>query len=809
MTRAMGFHIGAVLILIGMAIAMVLRWPLPDLGFRVAFETGIVEHVQAGTAAARAGMQPGDQITVIYGYPWVEVNQRLFIVPLPWHNDDSTPITMTRAGVPTQLTLYPGPPDPALQIEKICRSILAVACWLTGYLLGTSPRASDPRLRRIAWFWLMMGGSLALYQLFVVTSYLMTIGVLWLQCTILAPIAVAMHSWYPRRPLAPTTERRTWLLLLGAVVILQVVVGVVFVRTPTTVLRYLRFQAIAPIGFLLAFLLSAVVLWRAYHHSPIAHIRRQIRLIATACVLAACWWGLLLVIQPERQTWSTTVQAGIFSLSAGLVPLAYLLGGVSADLMRLDQIARRIVVHALTGLLILAALLFGMRTQLLVMTPAAAILLGLALYRPLAQVAQRMVVGQVEAAHYLPLRQAISALGTSLHADRLATIIADGVDATFHAPLALYLRPTLRSEELTVMVLRGLDVPSTITLPAHRTPMRRPSTVSLASSIQAQFSATPLEPQLTTLVFHPGIALWGVIRHQKGQLLGLLVIGPRGDVDPYQPRDLQELDQLLAAASLALTNSASYTEQIAAKRMIRQLYRHLQQIEEQTAAAIAREIHDEVLNVNLRLNIELLQRMVDQVSDPKLRAQLETVIDGEQSTGQLLRLIGEELQPTGIDDPMGLTVGIERLVEQTRSRWPGTVSFTIAHGPVPVEGQVQRELVRIVREALTNAVTHAQATTIAVQICFPVAPDQPLIIQVCDNGQAGTPIAARPGHLGLRSMQERATSIGGRVTWQARPTGGTAVLIQAPTQVVVDADSELWKDLDDLADDMFPNGADA
>jgi len=79
---------------------------------------------------------------------------------------------------------------------------------------------------------------------------------------------------------------------------------------------------------------------------------------------------------------------------------------------------------------------------------------------------------------------------------------------------------------------------------------------------------------------------------------------------------------LLGAASLALANSVAYAQRREAEVMIRQLYQHLQQTQDATAAAIARELHDEIMNVNVRLNIESLQELVGRCGDVALRANL-------------------------------------------------------------------------------------------------------------------------------------------------------------------------------------------
>jgi signal transduction histidine kinase len=93
----------------------------------------------------------------------------------------------------------------------------------------------------------------------------------------------------------------------------------------------------------------------------------------------------------------------------------------------------------------------------------------------------------------------------------------------------------------------------------------------------------------------------------------MLLLGMRGDLDLYRPEDIRELQRLLAAASLALSNSAAYAQRREAETMIRQLYQHLQVAQDTTAAAVARELHDEIMNVNVRLNIEPSRALIGQV----------------------------------------------------------------------------------------------------------------------------------------------------------------------------------------------------
>ena len=76
---------------------------------------------------------------------------------------------------------------------------------------------------------------------------------------------------------------------------------------------------------------------------------------------------------------------------------------------------------------------------------------------------------------------------------------------------------------------------------------------------------------------------------------------------------------------------------------------------------------------------------------------------------------------------------------------------------------------RIVMEALTNVVRHAQASRCALK----VQRNDNLIIIISDGG-CGLPATVDRG-IGMRSMRERAEELGGTCIIEARPEGGTVV----------------------------------
>jgi signal transduction histidine kinase len=83
---------------------------------------------------------------------------------------------------------------------------------------------------------------------------------------------------------------------------------------------------------------------------------------------------------------------------------------------------------------------------------------------------------------------------------------------------------------------------------------------------------------------------------------------------------------------------------------------------------------------------------------------------------------------------------------------------------------------RVVQEALTNVVRHAEAGSVVVSI----RPDgEALLVEVTDDGHGPAPGTGGAG-LGLVGMRERAEALGGTVAAGPRPDGGYRVLATLP-----------------------------
>jgi two-component system, NarL family, sensor kinase len=124
----------------------------------------------------------------------------------------------------------------------------------------------------------------------------------------------------------------------------------------------------------------------------------------------------------------------------------------------------------------------------------------------------------------------------------------------------------------------------------------------------------------------------------------------------------------------------------------------------------------------------------------------------------------------------GLAVALQRLVE--RSSPAGRLRCSFRSDNIPennLQPRVHNELLRIAQEAIHNAVRHANATEIAVTLRWE---ESNLVLQVKDNGSGiSADRLEKSEGFGLGNMQERASTIDGRLQIQTAPGHGTSIIV--------------------------------
>jgi signal transduction histidine kinase len=126
-----------------------------------------------------------------------------------------------------------------------------------------------------------------------------------------------------------------------------------------------------------------------------------------------------------------------------------------------------------------------------------------------------------------------------------------------------------------------------------------------------------------------------------------------------------------------------------------------------------------------------------------------------------------------VDEPFD--VALVQTVEEIGDRLGTHVEIDAEPAP-KMTADRQQQLLRIVREAVTNAARHGQADLVRVEFTN----GNGLRLRIRDDGVGFDPDTGRTGGFGLRVMRERARSIGGELTIASRPHMGTEVEVVVP-----------------------------
>jgi len=191
-------------------------------------------------------------------------------------------------------------------------------------------------------------------------------------------------------------------------------------------------------------------------------------------------------------------------------------------------------------------------------------------------------------------------------------------------------------------------------------------------------------------------------------------------------------------------------------------------------ARIARELHDVVAHA---LSVIVVQAgAADDVFevDPKLARGPIRAIDGaaRSALADLRRVLGALKHDAGYAPQPGVA-RLDGLVEQVRATGL-EVGLRIEGRPRPLPTAVDLSAYRIVQEALTNVLKHAEAERARVVLRF----GDELVVEVTDDGHGPTNGAVGNGLIGMR---ERAALLGGTVNAGAAPGGGYRVRASLPT----------------------------
>ncbi len=215
----------------------------------------------------------------------------------------------------------------------------------------------------------------------------------------------------------------------------------------------------------------------------------------------------------------------------------------------------------------------------------------------------------------------------------------------------------------------------------------------------------------------------------------------------------------------------------ASREQLSELSFHLEAAREQERERIARDIHDELGSLLVRLKIEAtLMAGKLPAETPALREKarsIEALLD--QAMGAASR-VARELRP-GILKEFGLPAAIESLAEDFSQHFGIACRVHCADDLEP-DADTSLALFRIVQETLTNIAKHAHASLVVVRL---TREKGSIALELRDNGRGISEAdMTKPKSFGLRGIRERVHSLAGEFSIASGEHGGTHVRLKVP-----------------------------
>ncbi len=199
---------------------------------------------------------------------------------------------------------------------------------------------------------------------------------------------------------------------------------------------------------------------------------------------------------------------------------------------------------------------------------------------------------------------------------------------------------------------------------------------------------------------------------------------------------------------------------------------------EKERSRLARELHDSVSQAlyGIALGAKTLRKKAEQQGGTDLLEPADYILTLAEGGLAEMRALLLGLRPEELEE-QGLRLALARLGDGLTARHQIEVRARLQREPQLTLDQ-KVALYRIAQEATHNTIKHAQASLIEIRLS---SAEGWVTLEVTDNGRGFEPQGEFPGHLGLKSMQERAALLGGTCVVESGPAG-TRVQARMPAQ---------------------------
>ncbi|WP_079226326.1 PAS domain S-box protein [Pseudomonas putida] len=214
------------------------------------------------------------------------------------------------------------------------------------------------------------------------------------------------------------------------------------------------------------------------------------------------------------------------------------------------------------------------------------------------------------------------------------------------------------------------------------------------------------------------------------------------------------------------------------QEQLRELSAHLESVREEEKARIAREVHDELgqMLTVLKLEVSMCELAFAEL-DPGLHERLGSMKRLIAQLFQLVRDVATALRPPILD--AGIASAIEWQARRFEARTQIPCLVQVPDNLPALSDAKATGLFRILQEALTNVMRHAQAHSVEIEL---VREGGQLRMTVSDDGSGFCRDQPRPTSFGLVGVRERVLMLGGSMALDSEPGEGTSLSVAIPLE---------------------------
>lgn len=225
--------------------------------------------------------------------------------------------------------------------------------------------------------------------------------------------------------------------------------------------------------------------------------------------------------------------------------------------------------------------------------------------------------------------------------------------------------------------------------------------------------------------------------------------------------DLSEIER--GRAALAVSNAE-----------LQAMAGRLFSLQEDERRSISRDLHDDIGQAITAIKLAACASR-DETDTARRQDDIDQIIELADSTVTKLRNLSMLLRPPQLD-ALGLEAALRWQANMLFRSTPVELLLDVGNLPRRPSNEVEQACFRIAQESLTNALRHARASQVSLQLHADA--DSGLQLRVVDDGEGFDPDG--PRGLGMIVMRERAQSAGGSLSIETAPGEGTRIDLHLP-----------------------------